>query len=104
MSAWQPIETAPRDNIAVLGYVRGRSALVAWVSSRQTRRKVEATGWLWWRKEVITTTHADTSSWYCVYPTDPGSEFTYETFGEPINPTHWQPLPEPPTPTPACVA
>jgi hypothetical protein len=71
--SWQPIETAPRDGTRVLlwhprALARGENVIVGW--------------WLiddWW------TSH---NCW--LNDRDPDSDFD-------LAPTHWQPLPSPPT-------
>jgi hypothetical protein len=69
MSEWQPIETAPKDGTRILGYDGSTVSGTYWHDSfREWRNESEAAG--------------DNHGWY-------GHDRWV--------PTHWQPLPEPPS-------
>lgn len=73
VSAWQPIETAPKDGLKVLVYDESFGLpQKAWFGKDQFNEEYE--GWLF----------GDGDDYSC------GMYFT------PINPTHWMPLPKPP--------
>lgn len=71
---WQPIETAPRDGTKVL----------LWIGKP-------------WSKVEIARFYPPWDNWQVgAIPADPAREEIYG-IGNAL-PTHWQPLPEPPTP------
>lgn len=74
MSAWQPIETAPKDGTIILGFVPGdiygSNDSMNWSRSGPFVLAIEFDG-CWWGADQLPD--------------------AYE-----VNPTHWVPLPEPP--------
>jgi hypothetical protein len=66
---WQPIETAPKDGTAVLGYVPGRQGFFS-------RQDVAVVAWIETRWQSVNSGHWLTS-----------------------DVTHWMPLPAPPEPS-----
>jgi hypothetical protein len=69
MSEWQPIETAPKDGATILGFADGDMAVVKWY---QEDRIPEGGYW----SLTVCGAYAESGEWW---------------------PTHWQPLPEPPS-------
>jgi hypothetical protein len=75
-SQWQPIETAPKDGREILVYCRG------YISEGPYTVAFQGKEWraCWGGERVV--------------------EYTsecYTEYKEPLYPTHWQPLPDPPT-------
>lgn len=68
MIEWQPIETAPRDGTAILGF-NHHCFVTAWRTLYTTALRGEKASW-----------------WDTKYPTGEHMEF---------QPTHWMPLPKP---------
>lgn len=68
MGEWQPIETAPKDGTAILGFADGQQTTVRW---RAAKRKGDSEYW----DLVVCGSYAEDGEWW---------------------PTRWRPLPEPP--------
>lgn len=64
---WQPIETAPKDGAVIMGWIG-----VPWLFS--------------WQEE----------KWHGVIPHDSGYALMWVRSAKYNQPTHWQPIPEPP--------
>lgn len=73
---WQPIETAPKD---------GRRLLLGWVDGQVTE------GFWRWKQPPGFPNYRWSDDWIG------WTRVEFEDKG--INPTHWMPLPEPPTPS-----
>lgn len=73
---WQPIETAPKDGIAILAYVPD-----PWSNEESIQIQVIVN---WGGRYGI---HSSNPKWVCSI---------YEAFN--FKPTHWMPLPTPPQP------
>ena len=71
---WQTIESAPRDGSAIL-------AIVRWMWSDKTPGEAQAV--VHWHKAGF---------WACAIPMN-----YLQSLDEGVNPTHWRPLPAPPT-------
>lgn len=85
-TAWQPIDTAPKDGTAVLGYGRHSH------SPPDAQRGVKA-GDHWWAIMLWDCwRHPDQAGW------GERSLWVFAKDGKPIwsRPTHWMSLPEPP--------
>lgn len=80
MGEWQPIETAPKNGTEVFVYVPGES-LYPTVASYKSGE--------YWKAEYGDEAYME-AGWYWSfgYPSD--------FHEEPVEPTHWMPLPEPP--------
>lgn len=100
MGEWQPIETAPKDGrVVLLGVDYGRGGhdqvrCAFWEESRRER---------WVLKDKDTQVRdgwTDTSHWHVFVSVDSGcdewADADQEVFVRAFDPTHWQPLPEPP--------
>lgn len=74
MSEWQPIETAPKDGTVIDLWAVDRCANCFWYEQEDPED---------WRY----------SEWRQLY-----SEAPHSSFPLGLEPTHWMPLPEPPTP------
>jgi hypothetical protein len=68
MSNWQPIETAPKDGTTIVGWSKENGADILFYGMTEHDDVIEE-GWLY---------HFDFQTW-------------------PTKPTHWMPLPKPPT-------
>ena len=84
---WQPIETAPRDGTRVLLCVVGHIPSVAWLEEKPDGIPYSPRQWKWRNVDA-----ADFDSDAVFY------EHWLEHFYEP---THWMPLPPPPSETDA---
>jgi len=81
MSEWQPIETAPKDGTFIL--------VCQTLTKKQAKDKAYGIFFqvaAWWADEE----DEKDGRWaiYCDLPSEPSLHF---------NPTHWMPLPEPPS-------
>lgn len=81
MNEWQPIETAPKDGKILLG-----GGTKPWVTCG------------WWDSEFRMEINEEKQ---CLDYTGAWTDGTVESWGmeenTELHPTHWQPLPEPPT-------
>jgi hypothetical protein len=75
MTPWQPIDTAPKDGTEILVWNGFRISLVSWSEYPQISRRA---------KKMFA---------WCVSESEQDEQGGCATAG---NPTHWQPLPEPP--------
>ena len=91
MSEWRPIETAPKDGRVLLGWVGNVWQLIAWIdgTAEQTREVKR-----WFREpKMVVTKPAVAGGWQRLNWIF--HECCWGRFGQ-CNPTHWQPLPDPP--------
>lgn len=89
---WRPIETAPKDGTVILGFARKAPRFVFWhVIEPETLDEEPCEGWaaIWYEERVMLL--APGMGW--THKEIEGSNYYYEGDG----PTHWQPLPAPPT-------
>jgi hypothetical protein len=83
MSTWQPIETAPKDGTDIIvGYDFATVWIVHAAFWRQVDDNLRALDW----------TDEDTGWWSYI-----NGSVTQEQLDGPRAPTHWMPLPDPPT-------
>jgi hypothetical protein len=78
-SGWRPIETAPRDRRVLLSEVSYKGERYANVGV--------------WEEEGYCTKEG----WRLAYPISDGPAYDHNCDGFDLDPTHWMPLPEPPT-------
>lgn len=70
MSAWQTIDTAPKDGTRIIGFDDSGVSIIEY-----------------WEPDAVALSDGCTAGW--ISHTSDGDEYTTE-------PTHWMPLPEPP--------
>lgn len=75
ISAWQPIETAPRDGTHILGYIYDEPDVIWFETSKN------------WPTDPV-----GINAWTNGVVSNGGYDCGYNI----IEPTHWMPLPEPP--------
>ena len=97
---WQPIETAPRNGTQILVVRDGRISIAAWCSETRgpgASEHIQEPGWI----AYCDGGEVENEGW------DTGHGFAYELKdvewghgGSYKAPTHWMPLPDPPTALP----
>ncbi len=84
MSAWKPIETAPKDGTSVLVWFYGEPHVAVYAPIWTPENK---------RWFVRHPKWPDSSSWSQVTEIEPNQ---FQVMAGLVGPTHWMPLPEPP--------
>jgi hypothetical protein len=92
MSEWQKIETAPKDGRVLLSVFGGTIVFIAYVVC--TRRMSVVEKGIWPFRKVIEES-IDETGWRILMTSRNMFYAVHGNYG-PFQPTHWQPLPEPP--------